>query len=139
MTKHQLLVDFDYDFLLIGIVCHQRDYRLTWAINKAFNIELVRLPDDLEIPLPKSEKTSEHALYHFFDEESHCIYSLVENTVKPGYVLPEHGQADFLLMLRDSFDVDPDDLIQKLKKIDFILTAYSIDVDTLKSKENLIF
>ena len=42
-------------------------------------------------------------------------------------------------MLRDSFDVDPDDLIQKLKKIDFILTAYSIDVDTLKSKENLIF
>ena len=95
MTKHQLLVDFDYDFLLIGIVCHQRDYRLTWAINKAFNIELVRLPDDLEIPLPKSEKTSEHALYHFFDEESHCIYSLVENTVNLVMYCPSMGKLIF--------------------------------------------
>lgn len=43
MSKFQLQIDYDFDFRLIGISCHARDYRLCWALNNHLEIQLEKV------------------------------------------------------------------------------------------------
>jgi hypothetical protein len=57
-----------------------------------------------------------------------------------GYLIPEKAQADYLLMIKDeNYPISVSNVISSLKEITFVLTAFEIDVSTLKSKDNLIF
>ena len=57
-----------------------------------------------------------------------------------GYLIPEKAQADYLLMIKDeNYPINITDVINNLKEITFVLTAFEIEVSTLKSKDNLIF
>jgi len=47
-----------YDFLLIGIVCHQKDYKLCHELNRRLSLELAR-QEDYELLTPKHVKASE--------------------------------------------------------------------------------
>ena len=37
-----LSFEYDYDFQLIGLYCHVKDYRLAWALNKRFEFDFVK-------------------------------------------------------------------------------------------------
>ena len=57
MSKLSLNFEEDYSFLLIGISCHAKDYRLCWELNKLLNFDFARA-DDLEINSKKKEINS---------------------------------------------------------------------------------
>jgi hypothetical protein len=42
-------------------------------------------------------------------------------------------------MIKESYDVNLEELISKIKSIPFVLTAFEVKVRDLKSKENLLF
>ena len=42
-------------------------------------------------------------------------------------------------MIKESYDVNLEELIFKIKSIPFVLTAFEVKVGDLKSKENLLF
>ena len=42
MKKHLLEIEYDYDFVLIGISSHEKDYRVCWALNNKLGLELVK-------------------------------------------------------------------------------------------------
>lgn len=139
MTKYQLEVTYDYSMLLIGISCHAKDYRLCWAVNQQLGLKLEKAEDDIEIIHKPKNRTSAHSVYHYFDEENHTEYTLVQNKGDVGFLVPEQHQADYFLLIRDNFDNELTDMIAKLRGIDFILMAFEVDPNALKSKENLIF
>ena len=41
-TKLTLDIEYDYEFILIGISCHSRDYKLCWAINKQQGFNFIK-------------------------------------------------------------------------------------------------
>lgn len=137
MTKYQLEVEYDYDFILVGISCHAKDYRVCWALNNALSLALEKEDEDLKLRLKKEE--SEHSVYSFYHEENYTEYTLVINRGTAGYLVPEQKQADYFLMIRNNFDHDMDELLGAIRKIDFVLTAFELDVEELKSKQNLVF
>ena len=47
--------------------------------------------------------------------------------------------ADYLLIIKENFNYPLDFYLKKIKSINFVLTAFNIAVEELKSKENLIF
>ncbi|MCB0381697.1 MAG: IPExxxVDY family protein, partial [Flavobacteriales bacterium] len=57
MSKIILSLEEDYDFALLGISCHTKDYRLCWELNKVLNFDLVR-STDLEINKTTINKSS---------------------------------------------------------------------------------
>lgn len=132
MTKHVLEVDFDYDFDLVGISCHLRDYRLCWLLNKSLGIELVRDTEGAETP------QGLFALFSGKCPETRTIIHLLVNRGPDGWMIPEQRQADFLLMLRENAKWNTEDLVRDLKNHNQILTAFAIDPNGLKSKENLL-
>jgi hypothetical protein len=132
--------EYDYDFKLIGISCHEKDYRLCWGVNQKMNISLQRNENDIELIIKKSNRHSLHSSYIFIDDEYDNEYNLLTNRSSMGYLIPEKAQADYLLMIKDeNYPISITDVINNLKEITFVLTAFEIEVRSLKSKDNLIF
>lgn len=139
MTKFQLDVDYDFDFRLIGISCHSKDYRLCWALNNQLEIQLEKVHRENAASGLKKNGIAIESLYTYFDEESHSAYQLLYNKHNNNLLLPEQKLADFLLIIDQMNEEFFENLLKKIKEIDLVNTAFVIDVSTLKSKENLIF
>ena len=158
-VKKLLLDDFfeEEQYILIGIHCTLEDYRLAFLINQVLDIRLKRKQEDVKF----SKDNSSFSLYEFNQEKQHIIYYLVANSCKGKqdqqqdinslfsneaflttnkYLLPEFKKVNYLLKVETEFPLNKEKLIlNKLLKIPQIVTAYSIDVDNLKTKNNLIF
>lgn len=139
MTKFQLEVDYDFDFKLIGISCHAHDYRLCWSINNKLNTSLEKIHRDNAKSGLKKNGVAIESLFTYYDEETHSSYQLLYNKNENQLLLPEQKKADYLLIIDQINEEKFQEALTKLREIDIILTAFPIEVDSLKSKENLIF
>lgn len=137
MTKYKLDVAFDYDFDLIGICCHQKDYRLSWSLNGVLDIHLEKADEPLEITV--KGKVQAFPYFTFTDEENHVEYQLILNKFEKKILIAEKQEVDFFLLLHNNSVINVDETLTAIKRIDFILSAFLIDVDSLKNKEHLIF
>jgi hypothetical protein len=137
MSKMVLTIEEDYDFSLIGISCHTKDYRLCWELNKTLNTDLVRTAD-YEIS-KKSEKIS-FSFYEFIDDANYLEYFLISNRSKNGFLIPEQKKVDFFLMVRGNISESlTKEIIGKINSLSLVLTSFNIDPNQLKSKQNLLF
>ena len=139
MTKFQLEPEYEIDFLLIGISSHARDYRLCWSLNSQMGLNLVKAEKEIEINNARKKITARFALFEYEDEGMRINYSLIANKGNEGYLLPEIKHADFVLMLKNNIFINIDEIIDKIKKCDAVLTAFEINAEELKSREYLIF
>jgi len=159
MVKHTLEIEYDYDFVLIGISSHEKDYRFCWALNNKLNLELVK-QDSLEIKGKKQTTPSYFSFFTFDDADQFTEYSVLanfsesksltvaENTLfetagrqsENEFLIPEHKQMNYFFVIRGELENEEvDELIRQIKEIDIVLTAVRIDAKSLKSKQNLIF
>ncbi|MDP6907953.1 MAG: IPExxxVDY family protein [Flavobacteriales bacterium] len=152
------------DFELFHVYCHQKDYRLCWALNQAFRFELQRVTDFLEIPEKENETKEEiskrletitYAQFHFKDEVTHrSIYVLANHpinrsvvtkqgdlfaTEKMELLIPELPLVDYFIQLYGQFEPsDIDDIQEKLNLIPMINAAHLVNTETLRSYANLM-
>lgn len=162
MGKHTLEIQYDYDFVLIGISSHEKDYRLCWALNNKFGLELIKV-DPLEIKGKKQETPSFFSLFTFDNPDSFLEYTVVANLSesKSGsiketdlfgsqikshshdeneFLIPEHKQLNYFFVVKGEVEeTTVQTMVKQLKEIDMVLTAIPIDVSQLKSKHNLVF
>jgi hypothetical protein len=127
-----------FDFILIGIICGHRDYRLSMALNKKLEINLSK-QDDYSVFNNKRMEDQVFSFYEYINEEEDR-YNLISNKSQKGFLLPEQNQIDYLFIFQQ-VRMRPDEqaLISTLKEIPIILGAYKLDATKLKSRENLVF
>lgn len=138
MAKHKLVWEDDYDFDLIGICSSNSDYRLCWGINKALEYRLER-GEDYAL---KSKKEGEYffSFYEFFNEETgEEVYLIKNQSYNFKKLIPEQDKIDYFLLVKNNYSYEISDLLARLKQLESILTAFSFNVEDLKSKSNLIF
>ncbi|HLG04061.1 MAG TPA: IPExxxVDY family protein [Bacteroidia bacterium] len=139
MTKFRLDIEYDYDFLLAAISCHEKPYRLCWAVNRALNLKMMRI-DPLKITLKKNEVSSEFALFREENETSDTAWFLIANRTTNSLLVPEQPQADYFFIAKGPFNSgDHERMLAGLKNIQFVLMSYRVDPATLKSRQNLLF
>ena len=162
MGKHTLKIEYDYDFTLIGISSHEKDYRICWALNKILELDLIK-NESLEIKSNKQNTPSFFSLFSFENTEEFLEYFVISNlsenklstskdttlfgkgdkesqSNEKGMLIPEQKQMNYFLVIRGEVSKkEIKEIITKIKKLDFIQTAVCIDVKELKSKKNLIF
>lgn len=133
MSKTRLQFEHDYDFYLVGVVCHEKDYRLCWMLNTLFNLKLAKIDDH-------ATEHSTHSMFSYNQEDYFRDYYLIANRGKDGMLVEEHKQIDYFFIVKGSIESDErKHLTEQIKKADMILGAYTIDAQTLKSKHNLVF
>ena len=138
MSKLVLDFEFDFDFSLFGISSHVSNYRLAWAMNNLFELDLERVDDvDLSFDI---DKKGDFSLYRFNDEDSYTTFHLLSNRCEKGFFIPELKQIDFFVqywgpMSEKELSSFKDDL----RRIPSVLASIQIDPMELKSRNNLLF
>ncbi|MBO3096929.1 IPExxxVDY family protein [Gelidibacter pelagius] len=159
MALHKLLVDDFYDasYSLLAVHCRLEDYRLAYLLNKYLNLNLKRQPQDLDYKY----FAASYPIYEWFDEElfttwnmvsnvckreedslqsSGSLFSTNEKVLKTYHLLPELKNVDFLIKItNDDRYLDEKLMLDKIQAIPRVITTYTIDVDQLRSRDNLIF
>jgi hypothetical protein len=142
MKKNKLIVNYGYDFELLGIISPVKDYKIAWAINIALHIKLKK-NNDLKIEFI-NDKTLIISNYTFETENS--LLRLIKNKCQEvsdassSYLLPELKNFDYFLKIEDEANTfDQSQIIKRIKSLPLIQYITPIDTTKLKSKENLIF
>lgn len=137
MTKLVLEFEAEYDFHLIGVCSHVKDYRISWEINKLLDLELVK---DQDHTLYVQKEVLPFPFYSYLREEELKEYYLIGNRSKGVYLIPEESEVDYFLVLKGFFsNEEVKKLAQKIGRLKTVLTSFSIEVEELKSKQNLVF
>ena len=151
MAKLTLDIEYEFDFNLIGISCHQKIFKLCWAINKDLKLNLKKT-DDYVVEQVQPNTQLNCLRYEHIDKKSELQYWVIENKgniLKPtdddyeiigsGLLVPEMKNVDYFLVLKGNFfDHFYNNIISELKNISFILTTFNVEVESLKSKNNFL-
>ena len=141
MRQMKLQVEYEYDFVLFGLLSSVKGFKLAWSINNTLSIELVSAKD-IEMSLRDNRKLSV-ITYEYNTQNSKFI--LFQNKLKDesgydaGYILPEMSKLDFLFRIDgEIYPTSPDDVLDQLKSLSTVEYCMRIDANKLKSKENLL-
>lgn len=162
MANYKLILDDDFgeDFSLLAIHCSEEAYKMAYLLNKALSLRLKREKVDLDYSANGLEIT--FPLFEFQDEMHYTTYHLIANTCKSSmatlqssgglfgnttetktvttHLVPEHGNVDFFLKISSDFEAIPlRALTLSINEIPQIISTYTVDIQQLKSKNNLIF
>jgi hypothetical protein len=161
MAIHKLhLEEFDeIDYQLIAIHSSLEDYRLAYYINQNLPINLKKENCNIQI----SNKEGETQFTRFVFEDSKDIaWNLVQNkndVFVPSqnsnqglfaetnnkfstkiYLIPEFKKVDYFLKIENGeVNIDLSKITNCIKKIERVSTVYAVEVEKIKSKNNLIF
>lgn len=150
---HKISGDFFEDsFTLIALHTSLEDYAMVYAINLGIKTVFKRTKKDLSL----NSKLS-FPIFEWQDELNDRYWSLMansskieernegidlfqnESSIKTVYLINEYKEVDYFLKIEHDDDLDESALIKALLKIPKLITAYVVDADSLKSKNNLIF
>jgi len=157
--KKLSLNDFfdEADFILIGIHTSIDDYRLAYLLNTKLHLNLKRRKKNLDF-----KNASQFSIYEWEDNKQLNTWNLVSNVCKietsnlvtennlfnnsskvieTFYLLPEYKKVNYILKISDIQlgSKKNQRIVSQIQDIAHIVTAYQIDIDQLKSKNNLIF
>jgi hypothetical protein len=140
MKKSKLLVDYEIDFSLWALLTPMREYKLAWYMNQMLHIRLVKEKD---IAFAFTNQPDLCISNYIFATE-HSVLRLLRNRSvseqEQAFLLPELKQFDYLLVLQGEGDFfDPARLVSVLQQIPTVEYVKPIEVESLKSKDNLIF
>lgn len=138
MNKKILRVNYDFDFTLIGIITPMRAYRLCWFLNNQLKMSLER-EEDLALKNEQEEEVF-FPRYYFYIEESETDFYLLGNKGTEGYLIPEQKEIDFFMLIYNPPERDAGSaFVKKIKLIPEVQSAFTLDPNKLRSRENLLF
>lgn len=150
---HKISEDlFEDTFSLIALHSTLEDFALVYAINKSLKTKFRRLRTDFEL-----KQSVCFSIFEWKDGSNDSHWTLIANesvkkvyaagkdlfadepTYAKNYLLPEYKEVDFFLKIEQDDLDSTHEIVKRLLSMPRILTAYKIDVEKLKSRNNLIF
>ncbi len=140
MKKSKLIIDYEFDFELLGLISSAKGYKLAWEINQALNIQLVKQAD-----LVVGFRNNEERSFSFYSYQTQ-LNRLKMFKNKPSdpdagkyFLIPEFPHYDFIILADMEEQYTHQQLIHSIKSITSVQLAAMIPLDGLKSKSNFIF
>jgi len=156
MQIHSLgLDDFcEEEYSLIGIHTALEDFKLAYLLNKSLGTSFYKSRENLSFE--NQRKKASFSIFNYASVKYDFDWFLIANSSKrenqtesnellltsetKTYLIPEKKKVDFFLKFSGNIAYGlVSETVDKIKKIDQVITSYSIDKNTLKSKDFLIF
>jgi len=142
MKAIKLEVEYDFDFEFIGMRSSLKGHKLAWHINKSLNINLKK---EGEITLDFLNEGQMSIVSYLF-EIKHSYFRLIKNkssefiNIASPFLLPELKDYDYFIQIGDeSRSFDTPQIVDKVKTISGVEYIKTVEIENLKSKDNLIF
>jgi len=131
--KFRLESKYDDNYTLIGIASHLKDYRLIWSLNEVFDFSFIKI-EDLRAFNDKLNEMHSYSLFCYEHPETFKTYYFIGNKNEKTFLIPEHKQTHYFLLIKGTSSPSMiSEAITSIKKIKNVLTAYSIDLASLKN------
>jgi len=133
VTRVKLNIDQNNDYILLGLVSAEPDYKLSLLLNKKFRISLkyispLRVTRDTESELTFSRFSNNH-------NPTDLVFSLVSNRSGKFYLLNKLKNIDYLFQIQNpDNDADLNNITSNLREIDTVTAVFNIDINTIKDK-----
>ena len=115
----------DADFILAGISCHLKDYRLVYNMNKKLGFDFKKLKDFV---IYKQEDELKYSFYYYLDPDRQKEYFFVSNHHPESKLIKELKQTDYFLVIKGEADnKNIITMIGKIGKIPGVLAAFRAD------------
>ncbi|MEA1785666.1 IPExxxVDY family protein [Arenibacter sp. GZD96] len=152
---HKILTNsltVDTSYVLIALHSDLDDYAIAYGLNAFLGSALTRcrtdldLTEDLSFPAFEWHDQFNDTVWYLFKNESIQQLNTIETglfkdevSVKKTPLLPEFKVADYFLKIENDETDAAEAILQSLLKIPNIVTAYTVPLSKIKSKNNLIF
>ena len=134
VTRLKLHPDQNHEYVLLGLVSSEPDYKLSLSLNKKFGITLKNIPP-LKIP-------GIELVFSRFSNANNArnnIFNLISNRAEKTYLLNKLKNIDYLLQIMVSEPLsDLDNITTSLRDIEAVTAVFNINIKTLKDK-NLLY
>ncbi len=142
MARSKLIIDYEFDFKLFGLICSLKEYRLAWLLNQQLGIHLIKKKDIVHEFLNNEKILVSNYLFETENAQFRLLKNRSENknSERFAYLLPELHKFDFFIMKYGVLDGKEDEnFLSRIKEINEIQYITSFDISKIKSRENLIF
>jgi hypothetical protein len=137
VTRVKLHIDQVNDFILLGVVSSEPDYKLSLAINKKFGISLKNIS-----PVKTTGDSGNELVFSKFTDSVHSpdrLFNLVSNRSGRHFLIKKLRNVDYIFHFHDpENDTDINRIITSLREITTVTAVFNIDTDSIKDK-NLHF
>ncbi len=142
MKMQKLIADFEFDFQLFGIISPSSEHKLAWELNRALGINFIKQPDIVIKFLQNKNLIISNFLFEKEESNLRLLKNKAVETTSGNllYLLPEVKQFDFLIIVagfEQTFESKK--ILSMLGRVSVIQNILGLDVEKLKSKENLLF
>jgi hypothetical protein len=133
VTRVKLQINQINEFILLGLVSSEPDYKLSLLLNRKLGISLKNISP---VKLP-GDNGSELHFSRFSDSTTspEKVFSLVSNRAGKNFLIKKLKNIDFIFHLQDP---DNEDVISQitssLREITGITAVFNIEVDSIKDK-----
>lgn len=116
-----------------------RDYRICWLLNNQLGYQL-EWKEDVPLLVGKQKQRALFNLYSYHDELNWLQYHFINNKYLGEYLVPELKQVDHLLLI-DGGNAPQEKAraMEILRTLPLVQAVLDVEVDSLRSKQNLIF
>jgi len=130
VTRLKLHNDENHDYILLGLVSAEPDYKLSLSLNKKFGISLKNISP---LKIPGIELV--FSRFSNANDTRNNIFNLISNRADKAYLLNKLKNIDYLLQIMVSEDEsDLNRITSNLREVDAITAVFNIDIKTLKDK-----
>jgi hypothetical protein len=133
ITRVKLQIDRVNDFVMLGLVSSEADYKLSLTLNKKFGISLKNIS-----PVKINGENGTELLFSRFSGGSPSpdrIFTLVSNRSGKHFLIGKLRNIDYILQVHDP---DNENIINEitsdLREISTITAVFNIDIDSIKDK-----
>ena len=144
--------DFNEDnYTLIGIHTALEDFKLAYLLNKNLDTHFSKATYSLDF-----ESNASFSVYNYVNEEYDFEWYLISNsfteertnasdtivltTETKTYLIPEKKKVDyFIKIVGEPTQETIYKTVHQIKQINQVVTSYTVELDSLKSKQFLIF
>tara|TARA_B110000003_G_scaffold152808_2_gene153512 strand:+ start:24776 stop:25246 length:471 start_codon:yes stop_codon:yes gene_type:complete len=156
MQVHSLEIDdFCEDkYVLIGIHTSLEDFKLAYLLNN--NLKTLFLRANFNLDFESNDNKASFSIYSYMNYDYDYEWYLISNsyteektnssdtillsTETKTYLIPEKKKVDyFIKIVGEPTQEFIYKTVDKIKQINQVVTSYSVEINTLKSKQFLIF
>jgi hypothetical protein len=133
VTRLKLIIERNDEYILLGIVSAEPDYKLSLSLNTKFGISLKNIS-----PLRLTGDTNSELAFSRFsnnDDSSDLMFNLISNRTGKNFLLTKLKNIDYLLQIQ-IFEkvVNIKNITSSLREIDSVTAVFDININTIKDK-----
>jgi hypothetical protein len=133
VTRVKLNIEQNNDYILLGLVSAEPDYKISLSLNKKFRISLKNV-SPVQVHGDDDSKST-FSRFSNNDDSADLKIILISNRSGKDYLLKKLKNIDYLLQIQSS-ENNPNlnEITTRLREIDSVTAVFNIDIGTIKDK-----